>query len=121
MKKLKIIIPLITAVIVLIISAAAIKAKYQPLVFKEEIPYYGEKIIVELRLNYDTYNLKVYKISNFPIFKFRKTLLEKENVANTRHGNINTKDIKITGEANYMDISIPTSHGYHRNVRCFIT
>lgn len=121
MKKRKLFIPLIAAFSVLILSAGAFMANYKPLVFKEEIPYYGEKIVAELRLNYDTYSLKVYRTTSFGIFKGKKTLIEKENVANTQHGNINTDAIKITGEGNTMEIWIPLNHGYYRTIKCRIT
>ncbi len=123
MKKRKIFIPLIiiTAVFVLIVSAGAFMANYKPLVFKEEIPYYGEKLVVELRLNWDTYNLKVYRTTSFGIFKGKKTLLEKEGVANDRHGNIQVKDLKITGEGNTLEILIPLNYGYYRTIKCRIT
>lgn len=123
MKKRKFLIPLITVIFVLILSAVTITliANYKPLVFKEEIPYYGEKIVVEIRENWDRYDLTVYKTVSFGIFKGKKTLLERENVANNWHGVLNAEAVKIGGEANYLDISIPLRHGYYRTIRCFIT
>lgn len=121
MKKRKLFIPPIAAFSVLILSAGAFMANYKPLVFKEEIPYYGEKIVAELRLNYDTYSLKVYRTTSFGIFKGKKTLLEKENVANDHHGVLCAENVKITGEGNSLKISIPLGHGYYRMIQCRIT
>lgn len=122
MKKRKLLIPLIViaALFVTILILSAI-ANYKPLVFKKEIPYYGEKLVVELRENFAGYDLKVYKTTSFGIFKGKKTLLERENFVNNRHGAINTEAIKIGGEANTMEISIPYGHGYYRTIKCRIT
>lgn len=122
MKKRKLFIPLIAAISVLILSAVTITliANHKPLVFKKEIPYYGEKIVVEIQENWDRYDLTVYKTVSFGIFKGKKTLLERENVANMWQGALNPEAVKITGEANYLDISIPRRYGYYRTIRCRI-